>query len=140
MPSGGKRPGAGRPKGAKTRVTVRMQMKDLARHYGPDAIEKLKNLMFRSKSESVQLAAAKEILDRGYGKPDQSLAHSGNLTISHEEAIAEIQRRVNGATMVEDKAIRAAIRTLAGIGEEAEEAEGSPPAADSSGPEEGSTH
>lgn len=43
-----------------------------AREAGPEAIEVLLRLCRNSKSESVQLAAIKELLDRGFGRPAQS--------------------------------------------------------------------
>jgi hypothetical protein len=55
----------GRPKEA-------AEVRELARRHGPDAIEKLAEWM-RSKDPRASVAAATAILDRGYGKPPQSV-------------------------------------------------------------------
>jgi hypothetical protein len=80
---GGKRPGAGRkPKGhvATSALSDLNRVKALAseppaeidsvaQRHAKDAIECLVSLLFYGKSEAAKIAAAKEILDRGYGKP-----------------------------------------------------------------------
>jgi hypothetical protein len=67
-PQGGKRPGAGRPMGIPNVLT--REIKWRAGQYGPEAVNKLKDLMRNSTNESVQLAASKELLDRGLWAPD----------------------------------------------------------------------
>lgn len=75
---GGKREGSGRPKGAANKTTV--DIKALAQSYGPAAIRKLAQLsgledgVVGAESEAAQIAATKELLDRGYGKSTQLLA------------------------------------------------------------------
>jgi hypothetical protein len=66
---------AGRPKGARNKVTA--EIKSIAQKHGPAAIKKLATLMEKAESEQAQVAAAKELLDRGYGKATQSLEHGG---------------------------------------------------------------
>lgn len=44
-------------------------LKELAREYSKEAIEHIAWLMKTSKSHDVQLRAAQELLDRGFGKP-----------------------------------------------------------------------
>lgn len=66
---GGKRPGAGRPKGQPNRVT--QEVREMAGEYGPQALEKIVTLL-GSNDEKTVLAAAKEVLDRAYGRPKQS--------------------------------------------------------------------
>jgi len=61
----------GRQKGTPNKVTA--DVRALAQDYGKEAIEKLAKLMADGESEQVQLAAARELLDRGYGKPTQVL-------------------------------------------------------------------
>jgi hypothetical protein len=61
------------------RPAVAREVRDLARSYGPEAIAKLHELMRNGKSEQVQLAAAEELLNRGYGRPMQQ------VHIEHEE-------------------------------------------------------
>lgn len=49
------------------------EVKALARQYGPEAIEKLAELM-RGDDARVAAHAAQALLDRGYGKPAQVVA------------------------------------------------------------------
>jgi hypothetical protein len=51
----------GRPK-------VLQEVRELARSHCPAAIEELARLALKSKSETLRLAAIREMLDRGYGK------------------------------------------------------------------------
>lgn len=68
----------GRPKEAP-------EVKALAREYGAEAIAKLVELM-RGDDPRVAKAAAETLLDRGFGKPQQSVELSGDpdkpLTVS----------------------------------------------------------
>ena len=68
---GGKREGAGRPKGARNKTTA--EVKALAQSYAPAAIKELARLSTGAESEVARVAASKEILDRAYGKPTQSV-------------------------------------------------------------------
>lgn len=72
--------GQGRPKGAANKAT--REIKDIARSYGPQAIEKLWKLASGAQSEQAQVSAIKEILDRGYGKPHQT----AELTVTNLRA------------------------------------------------------
>src|SRR5690349_8236567 len=69
---GGKREGAGRPPGAFNKIT--RPVKELAAEHGPDSIEKLIHLRDHAESEQVQFAAARELLDRAYGRPKTELS------------------------------------------------------------------
>lgn len=69
---GGKRPGAGRPIGAKEKATAdeRKTLSDLAKELAPEALQALARVMRDpTQSGSAVVAAANAILDRGYGKP-----------------------------------------------------------------------
>jgi len=68
---GGKRPRAGRPKGAVNRATADLQA--AAREYTPQALETLVAIMTKSDSDAARVAAANAVLDRGYGKAKQTL-------------------------------------------------------------------
>ena len=50
-------------------------IKTIAQQHGPAAIALLARLMKTSKNEQARIAAAKELLDRGYGKATQPLAN-----------------------------------------------------------------
>lgn len=77
---GGSRPGAGRPKGAKSRATIEAKatLSDLAKAYTADALRTLSEVMQNSESDSARVAAANSLLDRGYGKPAQAMTLSGD--------------------------------------------------------------
>lgn len=71
----GSRPGehrGGRQKGTPNKATA--EIKSLARKHGKEAIDKLVSLMRSAENEQVQGNAAKDLLDRGYGKPAQAMA------------------------------------------------------------------
>lgn len=74
MATGGKRPGAGRPKGTPNKSTA--EIKALAQKHGVTAVEKLVGLM-ESADERTVIAACKELLDRGYGKAAQAVTGEG---------------------------------------------------------------
>ena len=67
MALGGRRPGAGRPKGSKNRAN--RELRDLARTYTSDALETLAHIAQKGESESARVAASVALLDRGWGKP-----------------------------------------------------------------------
>ena len=48
-------------------------MQELARQHAPAAIIELARLALKAKNETVRVAAIRELLDRGYGRPRQSL-------------------------------------------------------------------
>ena len=60
------------------------EVKAAARAAGPEAIEKLLELM-RGDDRRTALAAAQALLDRGFGKPSQSVELSGGLELTHEQ-------------------------------------------------------
>jgi hypothetical protein len=78
MQRGGKRPGAGRPKGKQNRSTEAMKatLEDLARRHTPVAINALVTIAERGESEAARVSAATAILDRGYGRPKQQIEAS----------------------------------------------------------------
>ena len=60
------------------------EIKELARSHCPEAIGKLASVM-RSDDLRASVAAAQALLDRGYGRPAQSLA------IGQDEALGPVQ-------------------------------------------------
>ena len=72
---GGRRPGAGRPRGSNGAKTLELRVS--AGEHAVAAIAALVNVMQHGRSESARVAAAIALLDRAYGKPRQSLEHSG---------------------------------------------------------------
>lgn len=73
--AGGSKPGerrGGRQKGVPNKATA--EIKALAQEYGPDAIKTLVSIMSASKQPpAARVAAAKELLDRAYGKSAQPI-------------------------------------------------------------------
>ncbi len=61
---------AGRPKGALNKST--RDIKTLAQKHTPAALKTLVEVMKGGESEAARVAAARELLDRGYGKAHQS--------------------------------------------------------------------
>jgi hypothetical protein len=61
----------GRKKGTPNKSTA--EIRALAQVHGPAAIKKLAHLMENAESESTQQQAAKDLLERGYGKPPQDI-------------------------------------------------------------------
>lgn len=74
-PKGGARPGAGRKKGSPNKVTA--EVRSIAQQYGEKAVTMLAEMMMNGESEAARIAAAKEILDRAYGKATQLIEGPG---------------------------------------------------------------
>ena len=77
---GGKRPGAGRPKGSRNKATDEQLagITALAQSHSEAAMRSLVHIATNGESEAARVSAANAILDRGYGKPPQSLEHKGD--------------------------------------------------------------
>lgn len=79
MPRGGKRPGAGRPKGSRN-VATKDSITDLAaeaRKASKTALDALIQIAKSGESESARVSAANAILDRAFGKPLTSVELTG---------------------------------------------------------------
>jgi hypothetical protein len=83
---GGKRPGAGRPKGStnKGAPEQRRTFTELALDYTVEALETLVTIMRYGESESARVSACSHILDRALGKAPQ---HVDVLGIKHTEIV-----------------------------------------------------
>ena len=75
------------------------ELRDLARAHAPAAIQELARLALKAKSETARIAAIRELLDRGFGKPTQFVAADNepaledlNLEELRAELLAEVQR------------------------------------------------
>lgn len=88
-PRGGKRPGAGRPKGAPNKVTA--DVKAIALEYSQEAVDTLAEVM-RDKGApaAARVAASNAILDRGFGKPMQSVDASIDAKVTTKELPASV--------------------------------------------------
>lgn len=75
----GSKPGerrGGRQKGTPNKATA--EIRDIARQYTATAVSTLVGVMEGSESDAAKVAAAREILDRGYGKASQVVAGDEN--------------------------------------------------------------
>lgn len=75
-PKKGERRG-GRQKGSLNKSTL--EIRAMAQAYGPAALRVAARLMRKAENEATQLAAAKELLERGYGKSMQP--HTGAVAV-----------------------------------------------------------
>lgn len=76
MAEGGKREGAGRPKGSRNKVTA--DIKAIAQSFGEEAIKGLIEISRDTKApHAARVAAFREVLDRGYGKAKQGIEMTG---------------------------------------------------------------
>ncbi len=62
------------------------EVRELSRQYTEEAIQTLVTLMQSAKLERTRLAAASELLDRGYGRPPQAIDLGGPIPILNYEA------------------------------------------------------
>ena len=95
---GGYREGAGRPKGAKNKATL--ELKGLAQQHTEDALKTLVEIMLSAESSAqARVAAANSVLDRGFGKPHQSIEAEITGTVADitdeelDKRIAEIAKQ-----------------------------------------------
>lgn len=59
----------GRQKGVPNKATA--EIKALARAYAPEIVAELARLALNAESEQARVAAGRELLDRGFGRPSQ---------------------------------------------------------------------
>ena len=77
MSKGGRREGAGRPKGVPNKVG--REVREIAQKYTKDAVAKLAELAGlvdgapAADSDAARISALRELLDRGHGKPTQHI-------------------------------------------------------------------
>lgn len=65
----------GRPKGQRNKATA--EIKAIAQKYTVEAMKTLTDILKNGQSEQARIAAARELLDRGYGKPAQAVTGDG---------------------------------------------------------------
>lgn len=78
---------SGNPSG---RPKENSEVKALARQHGEAAIAKLVELL-HGEDQKLAKAAADSLLDRGFGKPGQSVEMSGGLSVTHEQWLASLR-------------------------------------------------
>ena len=87
----------GRVAGSRNRTTI--EIRALAGQYGGEAVARLVDLMRHAENEATRLAAARELLDRGFGKSVQHADVSAKVNttprsvreMSDEELLAILQ-------------------------------------------------
>lgn len=73
---GGARPGAGRPKGKVNEA--KRKLASMAQEHAEEALQALVAIATNPEEQAgARVSAATAILDRGYGKPHQSMEHTG---------------------------------------------------------------
>lgn len=84
------KPGPGRPKGVPNKATGDIRV--LAQQYGAQALKTLSDIMTGAKfPAAARVAAAKELLERGYGKSPQPVAvNSANFSEIFGELIDKL--------------------------------------------------
>jgi hypothetical protein len=90
----------GRIKGTPNKATA--DVKALASPYGLEAVNTLVRIMNEGESEQARIAAAKELLDRGYGRPRQT------LDVNDSSVNVYVQRGIVGPEAIEGEAERLA--------------------------------
>lgn len=86
---GGARENAGRKKGSPNKITA--EVKQLAQEHGERAINVLVDMMENANSDSTKVLAAREILDRAYGKATQYQEISATVDLSLAESLQRIR-------------------------------------------------
>jgi hypothetical protein len=76
----------GRPK-------VLGEIQELAREHAPEGIAELARLALKAKSETARISAARELLDRGYGRSRQSMEISAPAGDPNRELLDDIDER-----------------------------------------------
>ena len=78
MARGGKREGAGRPRGGRSAATKDeiASISEMARMHSEAALAALVRIATSGESEAAIVSASNALLDRAYGKPQQAVEHS----------------------------------------------------------------
>ena len=73
---GGMRPGAGRKPGKIGEA--KRALAEMAKDHAPKALQTLAEIAATGQSEAARVSAANALLDRAYGRPPQSVEHTGD--------------------------------------------------------------
>ncbi len=85
-----KTPGSGRQAGTPNKATA--DVRAIAREYGARVIEGLWAIFTTSENDATRIAAGREILDRGYGRPRQGIDLAWNLALLSDEQLDQLER------------------------------------------------
>lgn len=79
----------GRQKGTPNKATA--DIKALAQQHTPEAMKRLVEIIRESDSDSAVVAAIREMFDRGFGKPKQSLDVDAKVAMTQEQALDALE-------------------------------------------------
>ena len=104
----GKKTG-GRKAGTLNKATL--EVKEAARQYAPAALNWLYQIMENGESDAAKVSAARELLDRAYGKPTQSIATEQNISVQNKitETDEQIIDRYYYNRLAAEKAVQSSI-------------------------------
>jgi len=102
MPRGGKREGAGRPKGAVNKATA--DIREAAQQYTDQALAVLVEVMTTGDSAAARVAAANSVLDRAHGKPGQTVDIDAKLNAT----VRRIERSIVDPAHPDSEGVQAA--------------------------------
>lgn len=95
---------SGNPSG---RPRVDKNVVELARQHTKEAVKTLATLMRKSENEAVRASAAQALLDRGWGRPMQSMALGvGGIDPAREAEIQRVINEVKGMTFYRPEFVR----------------------------------
>jgi hypothetical protein len=69
-------------------------LRELARRHAPEAIKELARLATKARSEATRVAAIRELLDRGYGKPGSDTKVALEFPTAHASSDAATDNRI----------------------------------------------
>jgi hypothetical protein len=73
------------------------EVQELARQHAPRAIVELARLALKAKSETARIAAIRELLDRAYGRPRQSM----EVSVPAEDPIRQLLDEIDARSRIE---------------------------------------
>lgn len=81
---------SGNPGGRRKKTTDDIELEKAAKGHTEAALAALVKVATKGKSESAKVAAATALLDRGWGKPKQTV--DTTLTLTHEDELDALDR------------------------------------------------
>jgi hypothetical protein len=105
---GGRRPGAGRPKGSRS-STQKLILAERAREFTETALRVLVEVATKSESDSARVSAAVALLDRGHGRPYQAAPYEplAAQPAERQSAPAAAEERPQGENIFDLEELRA---------------------------------
>lgn len=96
MPRGGKRDGAGRKPGSPNKIA--QDVREIAQNYTDEAFQTLHTIMTDTEEPAAaRISAAKEMLERAYGKSPQAINLDAKGTLIIEDGFADLDEDADPA-------------------------------------------